>query len=188
MKRMIIALFAIGILLSNSICNADTPSTIGNIEYEKLKVLQPLVGTWRMVFTDEAGATREWLTKVDWSVTRKMIVARATTRTARSPNELAGQEWHEMGYAFYVWNPSAERIELFNIGTTWGSIVVSEVTPRRHGIIVYSRIRGTKRSNWLRLDSVSYSTWTTTLTRCDDARGRRVADVTWTLERVEDSN
>ena len=50
----------------------------------------------------------------------KMIVGSALTRAANSSGDLAAQEWQQMGYAFYVWNSAAERIELFNIGTAWG--------------------------------------------------------------------
>ncbi len=187
MKTAMVVLIAILVVTASTVGSGSQSAAIRNREYEELKVLEPLIGTWRMVFVDDGGVKREWLTTIDWSSTRKMIVGSGISRIVATSPTANGHPWHQRGYAFYVWNSVDQRIELFNVGTTWGSVVVSEVKPQERGVIAYSRIRGTTEPDWIRVDTVTSRTWTTTLTRRDLPASSPQQSVSWTLERTEPS-
>jgi hypothetical protein len=187
MKRAFVVLIAMLVVTASTVGSASETAEFRNREYEELRVLEPLIGSWRMVFVDDDGVKREWVTTIAWSSTRKMIVGSGISRIVDSSPTADGPPWHQRGYAFYVWNSVDQRIELFNVGTAWGSVVVSEVKPQERGVITYSRIRGTTETDWIRVDTVTSRTWTTTLTRCDVPGSTPPPSVSWTLERVKPS-
>jgi hypothetical protein len=102
-----------------------------NIHYEKLKVLEPIIGTWSHIFPNrQTGGQIEHQTTYRWVATKRMIIADSIRRDITDGQ--AGP-WTEGGpRTCYVWNQNQEPpcIEVYFFGTLAGWAGVSRVLPK----------------------------------------------------------
>jgi hypothetical protein len=90
-----------------------------NVEYEHLKVLDTLVGTWQGKGTDpESGVEFEFKFTVSWSPNKKLLMGDGMVRAALpGQGNLEEQEFGPGWRTFWVWNQQEQRLEdhSFNI-------------------------------------------------------------------------
>lgn len=106
-----------------------------NVSYEKLKVLEPLIGTWSANWTkNETGAQNEMQMTFSWAPKNRMIVSVGKARTADAGKTLDTQPWEDGGpRGFYVWNSKAGSIEQTWFFTMMGMAIHSTVMPKGNG-------------------------------------------------------
>jgi hypothetical protein len=139
----VMALFVCGLTYAQ---DTSTEQAEQNIEYEKLKVLEPLVGTFLMEGTNEQEGTKwEWVHSTDWSgPEKKMLITETKFRSAGAEADLEKQEWAVgKGGFYYVWNNAAKRIEYIAVMARRGSVTVSEVKCNGDGLYSLKRLSTT---------------------------------------------
>jgi hypothetical protein len=84
-----------------------------NVEYEHLKVLDSLVGTWQGKGTDpESGVEFEFKFTVSWSPNQKLLMGDGMVRAALpGQGKLEEQEFGPGWRNFWVWNQQEQRLE-----------------------------------------------------------------------------
>lgn len=100
-----------------------------NVHYERLKVLEPIIGTWYSAMPNrQTGGQIEQRTTYRWIATKRMIIADSVRR------EIADGEpgpWTEGGPRFHlVWNQKLECIEIYSFATLAGWAFVERVLPK----------------------------------------------------------
>ncbi len=107
---------------------------VENVYYEKLKVLEPIIGTWRSTKTNEQTNKQvETVTTYSWLSNKKMIVATSKLRRADIGEDISKQEWTDLGPRVnFVWNRKSECIEQYFF-FYWGPVIASKVTPQGEG-------------------------------------------------------
>lgn len=187
MKRIAFTLTIVAVIFTCGLTYAQPAAVVPNVEYEKLKVLEPLIGTWRIeTKDDETGAIWEALITVSWSATQKMIVSDVKTRNADSDSKLGKQEFQPFQEQFFVWNPDAKRIEFINVNLLGGAVYISEAKIDANGVISYPRIRST-RGRFLtdRTDEVTDSEWTVKFYEGKSETGEALEDYELRAKRVK---
>ena len=108
--------------------DATEPRT--NVAYEKLKVLEPLMGTWSRSWIQQGSGIRiEVETTYSWSPSKLMIVSKSRSRFGDN------KEWIDGGaHIYYAWNEKSECIEQFHMYTLWGRATVNRVLPKEKGV------------------------------------------------------
>ncbi len=129
MKRQPLTLIAIAAILTcgRNYAQNQEVETQTNEEYEHLKVLEPLVGTFLIEGkNDETGQRWEWTHTTSWiGPGRKMLKIEQRSRIADNEAALKEQEWTTgHSYHFYVWNNAEKRIEYISV---WGGRGVVEI-------------------------------------------------------------
>ncbi len=116
-------------------CVAQDATRWVNPRYEKLKVLEPIIGTWTFVRTYTGiPAKSEVQTTYTWSPSKGMITSTSRTRHAENGDLSQTQEWIEGGpFIFFVWNEKTNRIESHGLYTLAGFADVYAVTCREDG-------------------------------------------------------
>ena len=116
-------------------CVAQDATKWVNPKYEKLKVLEPIIGTWTFVRTYPGSeAKSEVQTTYSWSPSKGMITSTSRTRHAADGDLGKAQEWIEGGpFIFFVWNEKTNRIESHGLYTLAGNAGVYAVTCRDDG-------------------------------------------------------
>lgn len=116
-------------------CVAQDATRWVNPRYEKLKVLEPIIGTWTFVRTYPGSeAKSEVQTTYSWSPSKGMITSTSRTRHAADGDLSQAQEWIEGGpFVFFVWNEKTNRIESHGLYTLAGFADVCAVTCREDG-------------------------------------------------------
>lgn len=125
-------LFVIGAFAVGSLAHGQEAKEEENIRYEKLKALEPIIGTWSAGWTnDEKREQSEIQTTYSWSTTKKMILCVTKIRTAKTGEDLAKQDWVEGGPRyFYIWNTKSGCIEQYSLYPGIGEAAVSKVEPK----------------------------------------------------------
>lgn len=106
-----------------------------DVSHEKLKVLEPIIGTWSATWTnDETGAQNEMQVTFSWAAKARMIVSVGKARTADAGKTLDSQPWEDGGpRGFFVWNSKAGAIEQTWFFTMMGMAIHSTITPKGNG-------------------------------------------------------
>jgi hypothetical protein len=156
-----------------------------NIHYERLKVLEPIIGTWSARRTDSrTGAENEQQTTYRWSATKRMIIGDSIRRDITDGQ--AGP-WNEGGPRFcYVWNQYLKCIEVYAFYTMAGVAAVSRLIEKGDGEFEWSETQMTT-DDW--------PTASITMTISDDeivmkgrnrksVDGEELDDLEWGMQRV----
>jgi len=132
------------VFLGSSLCYAQTQEE-ENVAYEKLKVLEPIIGTWTHIRTDkETGGQTEIATTYSWSATKKMIVSTSKQRRANKGENISAQEWGEGGPNIaYLWNYGSECLEQHWLMPQVGVVFISKVVPKDEGMFELTPIHHT---------------------------------------------
>lgn len=98
--------FLLGVLAFGSVARGQDAED-ENIQYEKLKVLEPIIGTWTFTWAGREPTESTYA----WSASKKMIVATYRARNAE-PGEGPASEsgYANNSWAFCVWNDKIEKI------------------------------------------------------------------------------
>lgn len=130
--RRISTLFMMGALAVVSLAHGQEAKEQENVQYEELKVLEPIIGTWGANWTNEQnGEQGEIQMTYSWSSSRKMIMCASRIRKAQPGADLATQDWVDGGPRYYyVWNVTSKCIEVYALYTGIGEAVVSKVEPK----------------------------------------------------------
>jgi hypothetical protein len=159
-----------------------------NLEYEKLKVLEPLLGTYHGTGTNlETGRVWEIHVTIAWSDSKKMLVREGTGRNAETEADLAEQEWQPLqGRMYYAWNHTANRIEHFYVRPGIGVVTINEVKHKGDKVFSYSRISTTGDPSWksdikavVTKDGITYH-----ITNRQNSAGEALEDAEWKMKRV----
>ena len=131
MKRQVLTLIAIAATLTcgRNYAQNQEVETQTNEEYEHLKVLEPLAGTFLIEGkNEETGARWEWTHTTSWiGPQRKTLKTEQRFRIADNEAALKEQEWTTgHSYHFYVWNNAEKRIEYISV---WGG----------RGVVIFRR-------------------------------------------------
>ncbi len=116
-----------------------------NVHYEKLKVLEPILGTWTLTRTnDETGEQTEISTTYSWSAAKKMIVSTSKQRRANKGEDISTQEWGEGGPRIsYLWNRTSDCIEKYWLFPQHGAAFILKVLPKSEGVFELTPIHHT---------------------------------------------
>jgi hypothetical protein len=119
-----------------------------NTAFEKLKVLEPMIGTWHFTWSnEETGEHGEVHTTFSWAPEKRMIVSASKLRKAQMDKDFASLPWNDGGpRIFYVWNSKAESIEEYAMFTVAGTSRTCTVTPNGDGRFDLKEIRATTDS------------------------------------------
>jgi hypothetical protein len=105
-----------------------------NVEYEHLKVLEPLVGTWLMSGTnDEDDVDWEYKLIYSWSPSKKMLVGHGNLRWATTNDSLSEKEWEPREHRSIIWNHKKKTIEQTILHPNRGSVSVLSFTGKGNG-------------------------------------------------------
>jgi hypothetical protein len=116
-------------------------------EYEKLKALEPLVGTYIIEGTnEETGVNWEWVITIDWNGPPKsMLIVEDKRRWANAEEDVKTKDWATTkNRHYFVWNNSTERIEYMNVWARRGRISVHHVIPKGEGTYSMPRLTTTE--------------------------------------------
>ena len=87
-----------------------TASDNKNVEYEQLKVLEPLVGDWMgKGNNEEFGMVYEFKFNLRWSANKKMLIGEGQVRASADGN-LEDKEFQPGWRNYFVWDHKDERI------------------------------------------------------------------------------
>jgi hypothetical protein len=113
-----------------------------NVRYERLKVLEPIIGTWASTGTDQQTRQQtETVTTYSWSPSKKMIVSASRQRQANIGEDLSTQKWNDGGpRIFFVWNSDSACIEQVCLFTGVGRATVHKVISKGEGVFELTRI------------------------------------------------
>jgi hypothetical protein len=112
--------------------NAENAPAEENVHYDKLKVLEPIIGTWARDYSSVKGEVE---TTFSWSPTKKMIVSTSRNRIAEPDEDIKRKEWTDGGARiFYVWNAESECIEQHAFYTSVGRAAAHKVLPKGKGV------------------------------------------------------
>ena len=157
-------------------------------EYEELKVLDPMVGTYRMEWLSANTEGRgKCLRRISWSSSKKMLVADGKIRRAEPGQDISKQPWtHLRPRRYFVWNHVAERIEMVNVDTLAGAVHVSEVKSKGAGVFsflpVSSTLNGKAKADMV--VTVTKEGITAKLTNRVNADGKRLEDEEHKSKRI----
>jgi hypothetical protein len=161
-----------------------------NLEYEKLKVLEPMVGTYHSTGkNEETGRVWEMRATIAWSGSKKMLVQELAVRNAETEAGLAEKEWQPSQVRLYnVWNHSANRIEQFHVRPGIGVVTIREVKHEGNKVFSYSRISTTGDPNWksdiravVTKEGITYH-----ITNQQNPAGEALEDTEWKIKRIEE--
>lgn len=143
MKRMFLALTATVAGLMCLPTYAQDATEGDNLEYEKLKVLEPLIGTFHQNWTDEkTGEIRESEATISWCDSKKMLVVTGRQRAAKTEDAVARQPWKAWtDIIHYYWNNVSHQIESVRVRPEEGFVTVNTITPNDNGVFVYTQIK-----------------------------------------------
>jgi hypothetical protein len=185
--------FALTIVVASTVCgvaNAQDAKEEANLEYEKLKMLDPMVGTYHsMGQNEETGRVWQMRTTIAWSDSKRMLVHELAVRNAETEADLAKQEWQPSQVRLYnVWNHSANRIENFWVRPGIGLVTISEVKHEGDNVFSYSRISTTGDPKWksdikavVNDEGITYLT-----TNRKNPAGEALEDTELKMKRIED--
>jgi hypothetical protein len=190
MKRTAIILSAVAILFARGQVIGQDEEGEPNVHHEKLKVLEPLIGSWHAEGErSNRGIKWESITSASWSDAQKMIQVQTKYRTAELDGDLAAQEWKEWGQMqFYVWNSDANRIEFYVVNRNEGEVYISQVDCGKDGVITYPRIRATAKGGFnggQRTDKVTKQEWTSRFFGAKDQEGNESEGWELTRQKIE---
>lgn len=136
-------------VLSCSVTQAQETAAV-NPFYERLKVLEPLIGKYSADTIRRGGKTFEQERSIFWSARKRMIVA--TTRIRQEQ-----QDWEEIqNRQFFYWNAAEDRIEFLRIWPPTGRVDRYEVIPESDDKFVFEQLSSSRRAG------TSKQTWTVT--------------------------
>lgn len=190
MKSAHLAL-AFAFLAANLVADANYAQETAveeNAQYEKLKVLEPLVGEYRFDGQVQAnGEQREWRLLFFWNKEKKMLLGESRNRRVDAGATAEEKEWNFGQRQYHVWNDREKRIESYHVRAAQGVIATREVKPMGNGVFVLELLSSTG-------DSVAESaqiTMTATnagiayrLTGRKDPAGRPLEDMEFAAQRV----
>lgn len=141
MRRLTLLGWFVGSLLVGTWVYAQE-ETEENLQYEELKVLEPIIGTWTSTRQyDDTGEQVETETTYVWSKTKKMILATSRQREIKDGEV---QPWMDQGPRyFYVWNGDLKCIEVYAFFANVGAAQVLKVVPQGSGAFELVRTQGT---------------------------------------------
>lgn len=135
MKRLIFTLTTFVAMVTGSLNFAQEPAADGNPEYERLKVLEPLVGEYRAIGDVQPdGEQREWRLSFFWSKQKKMLLAESRNRRIDAQATPEDKEWNFGERQYYVWNHRTNRIEWVHVRPAFGVVNTREVTAQGNGV------------------------------------------------------
>ena len=185
MKRAAFALVFAVVCGSVYAQDADSPNPA---EYEELKVLEPMVGTYRSEWLSaNTGGEREALVTYSWSTSKKMLVAEGKIRRAEPGQDISKQPWTTFwDRRYFVWNHVAERIEMVNVNTSAGTVHVSEVKSKGAGVFSILPISSTlnDKAKADMVVTVTKEGITAKLTNRVNADGKRLEDEEHKSKRI----
>ncbi len=115
-------------------------------EYAQLKVLEPLVGTYRSEWTNqESGDQGESNLTISWNDSKNMLIAESQYRTIASDTNRPKTEWMPAIRLYFVWNHVGKRIESIDVQAWSGVVNISEVTAKDGGVLSLAEVRTTGR-------------------------------------------
>jgi hypothetical protein len=185
MKRAAFALVFAVVCGSVYAQDADPPNPA---EYEELKVLEPMVGTYRSEWSSaNTGGLREMLMTFSWSSSKKMLVAEGKIRRAKPGQDISKQPWTTFRTrSYFVWNHVAKRIEMIDVNTLAGAVHVSEVKSKGAGVFSFLPVSSTLNDK-AKADMVVTATeegMTIKFTNRVNADGERLEDAEYTSKRI----
>jgi len=145
MKARITTLVAIIVL--SGIALGQEPNEEEQIQYEKLKVLEPLVGTYIIEGTNEENGTKwEWVNTIGWNgPSKSMLIIDDKIRWANAEEDVKAKDWViTKTHHYFVWNATTQRIEYVSVWARQGTIVVNHVIPQGEGVYSMSRLSTTE--------------------------------------------
>ena len=161
--KMLQVMFALVVTTASlcSLCYAQ-PQEEENVAYEKLKVLEPIIGTWTITRTnDETGTLHETSTTFAWADSKKMITTVSKRRQVKIGGDIATQEWTDGGPRFfYLWNLKSECIEQYFLIQGAGAGFVHGLLPKGDGVFEWKLIHAA--SPWESGESTVVTTITDT--------------------------
>jgi hypothetical protein len=185
MKHTITTLTATAIVLACNVLFSQEQAQEENVEYEKLKVLEPIIGTWHAKSQD-AGMHREYHIKYSWSDSKKIIEGEVTNRTSPADEDIAAQPFAIFARAFFVWNQQDERIERYLAFFRTGQVTVNEWIPKGNGVFAVKRLSSTSPRGTAEIQvTISNDKYTHEATNVKDADGTAQDDWGYSLDRVE---
>jgi hypothetical protein len=145
MKHFNLALATVTAMFVCGFAHAQEAENEKNIEYEKLKVLEPMVGTYHNAGKiEETGRVWETRATIAWSDSKKMLIRELTWRAAETEAELAEQEWQPLpNRTYFAWNHSENRIERIYVLPRTGLVTISEVKHEGDNVFAYLPISNT---------------------------------------------
>jgi hypothetical protein len=167
-------MFAVAIVLSSGLSYGQEAEEEG-VEYEKLKVLEPIIGTWHATIPDRGF---EAFHTYSWSDTKRMIVASGTQKRGKPgevPSETALSESPRK--EFIVWNHTTNCIERYLLLARAGLFHVTLLSPIGDGKFTVAVKSNTKPGTG--------GTPATMLTVTDDELIWKFAEGEWIWKRVE---
>jgi hypothetical protein len=190
MRRSSFLITALSAIFVCGLIYAQDATEEENLEYEKLKVLEPLIGTWQIEWTnDETGVKGQAKVEISWSETKKMVRQKQFMRTAEPGADLVEQEWNARADRCYLWNHNTKRIEQVNINERSGWVITREVKPSGGGVFVMPAISGSNEVTGDRIlvtYKVEKDSHTVTLSNRTDDEGNPRDDFVYTMQRVKD--
>jgi hypothetical protein len=149
MTRAAVFLASIIALPMYGVAFAQDASDESNENYEKLKVLEPLVGTYYTKFADEELGKWETKTTISWLDSKSILKEEVTNRIFDSDGELETQDWSDPVMNYFVWNNVTKRIEKITLMPWNGGCQISAVDIIGDGAYKHSLVRTTRNpSGW----------------------------------------
>ncbi len=129
MQRLCFAVTIVAALITCGPANAQNADE-KNLEYEKLKVLEPMVGTYHGSGTNqETGEVWEVRVTIAWSDSKKMLMSEASARGAGAEADLPTKEWETaQRREYYLWNSDEKHVEHIVVNPTRGVLQINKVT------------------------------------------------------------
>ena len=131
----------IPVLAMTSLCHGEGTEE-ENVHYEKLKVLEPMIGTWQMTWADEETGTQGlWELNFSWTPSKRVIAATTKTRRAEKGEDITKKAWLTRNTGWYVWNSESQWIENYHVNQETGLASVSKLSPTGNGAFESEQIR-----------------------------------------------
>ena len=185
MKRLIFAVF--GTVIAIGMCGvAWSQDADENPEYEKLKVLEPLIGTYYAEWSEEDGE-QDTLMTFAWNSNKRALISTREGRKADTKQELRMKRWQGLqDRYYYFWNAVENRIESVGLNPTGGDCTISVVKPIAKGEYALEFVRSTTTTESRSTVQivVTDDSLTFKITNRKDADGAPLEDVDFVGKRV----
>ncbi len=183
--------FAFPCLVANLLAGANYAQETEveeNAQYEKLKVLEPLVGEYRYEAPVQAnGEQREWRLLIFWNKQKKMLLGESRNRRIDGSATVKEKEWNFGERQYYVWNDREGRIESFQVRPARGLVNTCEVRLMGNGVFVIKLLGSTGdpvvESAQITMTATDAGI-TTRYTGRKDPDGQPLEDMEFTVPRV----
>jgi hypothetical protein len=146
MKKSVAALALLVTVLACSPLLAQEAEDADNVEFQKLKVLEPILGIYHWAWSNDEGEHESLLT-ISWNVSKKAMIATRQARHADTKETLSLKPWIDQeDRVYYFWNHAEDRIESVRVAPYTAEYSINEVMAEGDGEFTLKFIRSTDPS------------------------------------------